>query len=642
MKTYHLLIALCISSAASAADFAAWTHRQTLRITQPGLTRLELESALLDASRTHGGAPFHDLRVISPSGVETPYIIALPHTVRPVSVGAANFKATLNPTTTVLEFQPPDAFTIQELVLKTNGENFIKAATLEASSDGTTWQTLSSGEVLCRQNGTERLRLPIAAAVWTHFRITIDDTRTSPVAFTGAQIVRELPELRTVPHSATIRSRTEEKGATRLTLDLGTANVLLGTVRVHTPELVFQRVSTLLNTTHTLFRIQHEGFTAEELEIPAHLLAAKREVELVIHNGDSPPLRIDRVEVTRHLVPLVFQADTAGDWQLYIGNAQASEPRYDIAALSDKLRDASANSATASAVAANAEFRKTATAPEVGETGAAIDVSAWSFQRAIQFSEAGVIELELDPAVLARCENDLNDVRVVREGRQVPFLAIKPGLERERAVPFVEVTDPKAPSWSKWDITMPFANFPGSTLLLDSPTTLFRRTLSVTEQIHNEQGHFERILGTANWQRTPGQTPNTFHLPLYTAPRAETIRLSTDNGDNAPLQITSVRVVYSVVRLLFRVPDTKPLDLCYGNRRAPRARYDLQLVRREFETATKVAATLGDEEKLPGYEADPLSSSKGSPWLWAALALVVGALLWVVAKMLPKQGPNQQ
>jgi hypothetical protein len=409
-------------------------------------------------------------------------------------------------------------------------------------------------------------------------------------------------------------------------------------VRIHTPELVFQRVSTLLNTTHTLFRIQHEGFTAEDLEIPAHQLAAKREVELVIHNGDSPPLRIDRVEVTRHLVPLVFQADTAGDWQLYIGNTQAPEPRYDIAALSDKLRDASANAATASAVEANASFRKTATAPEVGETGAAIDVSAWSFQRAIQFSEAGVIELELDPAVLARCENDLNDVRIVREGRQVPFLAIKPGLERERAVSFVEVTDPKAPSWSKWDITMPFANFPGSTLLLDSPTPLFRRTLSVTEQIHNEQGHFERILGTANWQRTPGQTPNTFHLPLYTAPRAEMIRLSTDNGDNAPLQLTSVRVVYPVVRLLFRVPDTKPVHLCYGNRRATRTRYDLQLVRREFETATKVAATLGDEEKLPGYEADPLTSGKGSPWLWAALALVVGALLWIVAKMLPKQG----
>ena len=58
--------------------------------------------------------------------------------------------------------------------------------------------------------------------------------------------------------------------------------------------------------------------------------------------------------------------------------------------------------------------------------------------------------------------------------------------------------------------------------------------------------------------------------------------------------------------------------------------------RPEFETAYKVAATLGDEEQLPGYSADP--SSKGGLWLWAALAMVVGGtLLWVVAKRRPKK-----
>jgi hypothetical protein len=31
------------------------------------------------------------------------------------------------------------------------------------------------------------------------------------------------------------------------------------------------------------------------------------------------------------------------------------------------------------------------------------------------------------------------------------------------------------------------------------------------------------------------------------------------------------------------------------------------------------------------------SVGQGSPWLWAALALAVGALLWVVSKMLPKK-----
>ena len=205
-------------------------------------------------------------------------------------------------------------------------------------------------------------------------------------------------------------------------------------------------------------------------------------------------------------------------------------------------------------------------------------------------------------------------------------------------MPIAEVNDPKAPTWSKWDIQMPFANFPASELLLDSPTPLFARTLTVSEQHETERGHFERILSNANWQRRPGQPASTFHLSLYSAPRAEMIRVATDNGDNARLVITSARMVYPVVRLLFRVPDTAPVQLCYGNRHAPYTRYDLQLVRPEFETATKVAGMLGDEEMLPGYEADQRHpSGMGSPWLWAALALVVGALLWVVAKMLPKK-----
>jgi len=640
MKLPLLLIALCLSSTAGAADFAAWTHRQTVRVTQPGLTRIELEPELLDASQTKGGAPFHDLRIISPGNVETPYIIALPRIIRPEMVEVPEFRAALNPNTlnTVLEFRPPAGSMTSEVLLQTPAASFIKSATFEASLDGTRWQTLASNELLCRQNGTERLRFTFAPAAWTHFRVTLDDARSKPVVFTGAQVRRDLPEWHTLSQPVKIRGRTETAGETHLKLDLGSANVLLGNMRLHTPEAVFQREATVLGAQATLFRLQHEGRSAEDLDIGVHQLATNREVELVIRNGDSPPLRIESIEATRHPVPVVFQADAAGEWQFYIGNVQAPEPRYDIAALSDKLRDASAQSAMASVVEANTAFSKKATAPDVGDVGPEIDVSPWSFQRPVEFKEAGVLVVELIPEVLARTANDLHDMRVVRDGHQIPFLAIKPGVDREVEVPIKEVPDPDKPRWSKWDIQMPFANFPASELLLDSPTPLFARTLTVSEQHLTEKGHFERILSNANWQRLPGQSASTFHLALYTAPRAATIHLATDNGDNARLQITAARVVYPVVKLMFRVPDTTPVQICYGNRRAPYTRYDLQLVRPDFEKATQVAATLGEEEKLPGYAADASGpSGKGSPWLWAALALVVGALLWVVAKMLPKK-----
>ena len=638
MKPTLLLIALCVSSIAGAADFAAWTHRQTVRVAQPGLTRIELEPELLEASQANGGAAFHDLRIISPGNVETPYIIALPRIIRPEMVEVPEFRAALNPNTlnTVLEFRPPAGSTTSEVLLQTTATSFIKSATFEASHDGSRWETLASNELLCRQNGTERLRFTFGPAAWTHFRVTLDDARSKPVVFTGAQVRRDLPEWRTLSQPVKIRGRTETAGETHLKLDLGSANVLLGKVRLHTPEAVFQRETSLLGARGTLFRLQHEGRSAEDLDIGVHQLATTREVELVIRNGDSPPLKIESIEATRHPVPVVFQADAAGDWLFYMGNVQAPEPRYDIAALSEKLRDANAQSAMASAVEANTAFSKKATAPDVGDVGPEIDVSPWSFQRPVGFKEAGVLVVELIPEVLALTANDLHDVRVVRDGHQLPFLAIKPGVDRQVEVSIAEVADPEKPRWSQWDIQMPFKNFPASELLLESPTPLFARTLSVSEQNVTEKGHYERILSHANWQRLPGQAASTFHLALYTSPRAASIRVATDNGDNARLQITAARVVYPVVRLMFRVPDTTPVQICYGNRRAPYTRYDLQLVRPEFEKATQIAATLGEEEKLPGYEADPSGATgKGSPWLWAALALVVGALLWVVAKMLP-------
>lgn len=634
-----LFLALCCQPVAGsgAEDHAAWTHEQKVRVRQPGLARLELEPALLDASRAGGGAPFHDLRLVSPTGVETPYVLALPRLLRPARVEATAFKATLNPTSTILQFRQAGTDVVNEVLLATTAPAFIKAATLEASSDGTTWQTLSSGEVLARQNGSERLRIPLTPAAWTHFRVTVDDSRSPPVVFDEAQLKRELPELHTLPHPVTIRSRSEAGNETHLLLDLGTANVLLGRVRVRTPEPVFQREALILGARRTLFRLKHEGYTGEELEIPVLQIAKDREVELVIRNGDSPPLSIEGVEATRHALPLVFQADVPGQWRLYIGNAQAEEPQYDLAALSERLRDATAIPAIASAVEPNAAFRKTATAPEVGESGAGIDVSAWAFCRPVQFAEAGVVELELDPEVLAGSANDLHDLRIVRDGRQVPFLVIKPGAQRETSATFTSKPDEHAPTQSQWEVTLPFKSFPASEVVLDTSTPLFERQVEVGEYRHTEQGHGLRTLGSAAWRRIPGQLDRPLVIGLYQPPQGDSLQIRTENGDNPPLQLLSVRLLHPVVRLLFRVPDTAaPVHLCYGHPRAPYARYDLHLVRREFETATKVSATLGPEEKLAGAQAEFSQRGTGGPWMWLALGVVVAVLLWVVRKMLPK------
>jgi hypothetical protein len=419
-----LVCFLILALSVVGAYHDAWTHQQKLEIAQPGLQRLDLDPALLDAARGMSGTPFHDLRLVNPAGVEMPYaVLPLPAPQPGSSQTALDFKQSLQGTTTALEFRAPVGNgAVSGLTLLTPTSDFIIAASLEASTDGTNWQPLNRNEFIARQSGIERLGLRFSAVDWAHFRVLLDDQRTGPVVFTGAAIRRDsiaaMPV--TVPQPVTIHSRNERTGETHLTLDLGASNLHLASLRLRTPEPVFQRRVIVVGVRQTLFCIQHEGHSAEELEVPLHLLAPTRKIDMIIQNESNPPLRIDGIDLTRHPTTLLFQADTAGAWQIFAGNAQAEAPRYDIAGLTSQLRQASASTPKAAAVVANTAFRKDATAPAAGTFGSTLDVSAWARRRVIEITEPGIIEIELDPEVLAHSARDFSDLRVIRDGQQLP------------------------------------------------------------------------------------------------------------------------------------------------------------------------------------------------------------------------------
>ncbi len=620
-----------------AADHDAWTHQQKLEILQPGLQRLDLDPALLDAARGMSGTPFHDLRLVNPAGVEMPYaVLPLPAPQPGSSQPALDFKQSLQGTTTVLEFRAPIGNgVVSGLTLLTPTSDFIKAASLEASTDGTNWQPLNRNELISRQAGIERLSLRFTAADWTYFRVLLDDQRTGPVVFTGAAIRRDpiaaMPV--TVPQPVTIHARDERAGETHLTLDLGAANLHLASLRLRTPEPVFQRRVIVLGVRQTLFRLQHEGHSAEELEVPLHLLAPTRMIDLIIQNESNPPLRIDGIDLTRHPTTLLFQADTAGAWQIFAGNAQAEVPRYDIAGLTSQLRQASASTPKAAAVVANSAFRKDATAPAVGASGSTLDVSAWARRRIIEITEPGIIEIELDPEVLAHSARDLADLRVIHEGRQVPYLLRHGSDTRAVEVPFELIADAKRPSISLWKLRLPFAAYPVHEVTLESSTPLFDRFISLQEPMDGDK---RRSLSSAAWQRQPSQPMTPLKFTLASRLQGDALFIETDNGDNAPLQLTRTLLSHRLTRLWFRASDTTPVHLYYHEPEATAPRYDLTLVRTEFEKATKIPAKLGPAETLRVIAKAKADSTSGGPLLWTALALAVGGLLWVIRRLLPK------
>lgn len=628
----HLLLLFLTSSA--FADHAAWKHLQKLPVTQTGLQRVELDPALLDASATALG----DLRLVNPLGEERPFAILTPQRPPQHVEQAANFTQRLEGAVSRCEFQSAGREVLNEVEFRVVEADFIKPATLEGSADGATWQTLAENALICRRSGFEKVTLRFAESKWTHFRLALDDSRSRPVVIESATLRGGRDEAPEVPQTASILSREEKNGATHLRIGLGAANLPLATLRLKSPEGVFQRQIRIGSTSTWFFRLQHEGRSVEDLEHTLDQSHPSRELGLIIENGDNPPLKIDGVEITRHMLPLVFQADTAGEWQLFAGNAQASAPSYDLAKMSDQLRRASSVLVKAGAVETNPAFRADAALPTPNADGEVkLDLSGWAWRRAIlpAEKEKRVFRLNLDDHALSHAAGGGGDLRVIAgDGVLIPHLLIEGRETTRAAVDLASFSDEKRPKTSHWRITLPMEKLPVKALHLRTSSALFQRRIDVSDTKNGKP----RQIGTAYWKSTPDLPQPELRVGILDVPQSTELVLETDNGDNPPLQLTSAEIEKPVVSLLFEAHGgARPLHLFYGKANAYAPDYDIRFVRDRFEKATHMPVKLGDAEVLKPVKA-PASSTSGSPWLWAALVLVVGGLLWVVARLLPKAG----
>jgi hypothetical protein len=283
-----------------------------------------------------------------------------------------------------------------------------------------------------------------------------------------------------------------------------------------------------------------------------------------------------------------------------------------------------------------------AMAEEAVKEGAPLDVSEWQYRKPVTFDQTGVIRLELDSEVLAHAARDQADVRVMQEGRQLPYLVERTLPLRELDLSFKDEPDAERPAFSRWRIALPVAGHPLEALEVASPTPLFNRHVKVWEESRDGHGDIRwRMLGSATWARKPDvSTP--LRVSLDSRPSRDAVFLETDNGDNPHLQIATVRASFRPVHLVFTTTDSAAVELAYGNPEAPAPRYDIELIRAQLQNADQTNASLGPETRAKGYKHGRDSFLSGGTWLWIALILVVAGLLWLVAKLLPSAQPPPQ
>jgi hypothetical protein len=276
-----------------------------------------------------------------------------------------------------------------------------------------------------------------------------------------------------------------------------------------------------------------------------------------------------------------------------------------------------------------------AMAEDAVQEGAPLDVSAWQYRKPVVFDQPGIIRIDLDSEVMGHSAPGQADLRVMQNGRQLPYLVERALPLREIDLAFKDEPDEKRPSFSCWRIILPAVGHPVEAIEVTSPTPLFSRRVNLWEDARDAHGDMRRrALGSATWARTPDST-TPLRVSLESRPTSDTIFLGTDNGDNPHLQVATVRASIRPVHLLFATASAAPVELAYGNPEAPAPRYDIELIRAQLQNADQTNASLGAEVRAEGYKGGDDTLLSGRAWLWIALVFVVAGLLWLVSKLLP-------
>jgi len=635
---------------ASSALPEGWQHTQTFSVPAPGLVKLSLPLETLDSARP----ALEDVRLFDDAGNELPFLIEhltpLPKVVR----NAKTFSVSLLSATTLITVETGLSQPVDGVTLETPAMNFIKAVRVEGSSDGRNWRNLAQGQPIFRESyGAGQLQIVFPAGLWPWLRLTVDDRRSEAIPFTGALVHAAVAEATpSEPDRVTIVERNENPGETRITLNLGAANLDLSSISIDTDEGLFTRMVELavpevvedsvrekIVGQGTIYRVAVEGQpTFENLSVPLETEVRSRELVLLIQNQDSPPLPVRAVRIDRRPIYLVFMARQAGVVHLLTGNKVCAAPRYDLAALAANLKNVALSSLPISSLSNNPDFRAPETLPGLDLTGAAMDLSSWKFRKAVQFVHGGAQQIDLDLDVLAHASANFGDLRVLRDSNQVPYILQRTSLSRP-LMPSVEATnDARNPKLSRWRMTLPRARLPLTRLICTAKTPLFKREASLFEELTDERGDkYRHALGSTSWTQTATHKTKEFSLELNESPRSDTLFLETDNGDNPPIELEKFTAFYPVTRVLLKAKAEDRLFLYYGNPTAAPPTYDLSLVASELLAADKSAGTLGGEEELKKtWRSENRAPGTGSVAFWGVLALVIVGLLAIISRLLPK------
>ena len=672
----HRLILTLGAVLVTAGTAMSWEgHFERERTVLPGgagANRLEIDVDLLGGAqplrpgRDSGSAGgLDDLRLFDAARQEVPYLLIAPPQPKTRFQDGTVLPIAATRTESGFEVDLRSAQRIDRFEAAGIRAPFLKRLRLEGSGDRSHWVMLADSTTMfdLPDEHLQRTTIDFVAGDFRYLRVTWDDRNSARVtlpATAGARVVATDPVPPPVVVSARFERRASEPGRSRFHLQLPAAHLpvvaidlacggghLLRNARVSEPQLSGSTVVPVPLGEGQLRRSIQGDIVAADLRIAIHQPAGP-ELDLVVDDESNPPLELLGVSVELEPLPWIyFESADAAPLTARFGAPRLRAPRYDLEAVrasAGQLPVAAAHWGPGRDLGPAPADDLSAESGQLPPGAARLDASGFRYAREIAPGSPGLIAVVVDAAMLAH-SRDLSDVRIVdADGGQVPYVVEH--LDEPLSVE-LDALQPAPPQpddrrgVSRYRLQLPYADLPAARLVLTTSARVFERrvTLEVERPPTDARSKARRrkIVSSA-WQHSDsGQPAPTLVLPLPTL-ATTTAELVVDEGDNRPLPLSKPQLLLPAQRLRFFRTGDGPLRVLYGDPHVGAPRYDLALLAARVIGARAFEMTPAAEAVM---QAIPTGRGDGHQrtLFWAALTVMVVALLGLLARLLVKGSP---
>ena len=635
----------------------------------------------IDAQLLGGGAPFRvvqrgdsyfaedglkDLRLFTTDGRPVPYLLVHPPRAERTWITGRVLPVAATKKTSGFEVDLTAAHEIDMVRIEGLPVPYLKRLTLEGSGDRAHWTLLvSEGTVFdLPDDKLRQTTVGFATGDYRYLRATWDDANSGRLPLPPTVVARRAAAVPPSPATtirAPVERRPSEPGRSRYRVKLAAAGLPIvalgldiGGGHVFRSVLVSESRFSGVEATPVglgralLARVTRHGVTASALRVPI-AAPSEPEIDLTIEDGANDPLDVRGVDLELAQLPWIYLEAPAGDLIARYGDRSLDRPSYDLEAVRTSIdvravRDAKWIGEVSAA--APAPEAATASTPAAGPT---LDPAAFRHERIITGASDGLVALPLDAHALAHSGGPslrFADLRILDgQSRQLPYLLERRDEPLAITLAIAPVTTVSAPelkqsgsrSRSVYAVTLPFANLPAGRLVVETTASVFQRTVRIGfERAPDRQrrdASFD-VRAAETWRRADDlAAPRPLTLPLDAGPDTD-LRLVIDEGDNAPLPISAVRLLLPSYRVRFYAPAgtaTSSTRLVYGRSDLQAPQYDLALLAPRVMGAAATEASLAS----PSAAAPTAASQFVSPrTFWIVLAAAVLVLLALIVRLI--------